>query len=47
MESIIKTDLYRYGGLKGYKGFIKGLMIPGLDTLFYYERLLYIKNGLS
>ena len=46
MESIIKTDLYRYGGLKGYKGFIRGLMIPGFRYTFLLRKAsLYKKRS--
>jgi len=36
MDKEIKADLYRYGGLTGTKGFIKGLSYPG----FRYTYLL-------
>ena len=36
MNSTIKADLYRYGGLTGTKGFLKGLRTPG----FRYTWLL-------
>lgn len=34
MDNVIKADLYRYGGLKGMKGFIKGWFIPGFRYTF-------------
>jgi serine O-acetyltransferase len=36
MNRIIKADLYRYEGLSGIKGFMKGLLLPG----FRYTYLL-------
>ncbi|MBO9561995.1 MAG: serine acetyltransferase [Niastella sp.] len=36
MQKNIQSDLYRYGGLTGSKGFLKGLRIPG----FRYTYLL-------
>lgn len=29
MDKIIEADLYRYGGLTGFKGILRGLQIPG------------------
>jgi len=36
MNAVIEADLYRYGGLTGWKGFLKGILIPG----FRYTYLL-------
>ncbi|MBJ6119200.1 serine acetyltransferase [Pontibacter sp. BT310] len=36
MDEIIKADLYRYGGLVGIRGFVRGLLYPG----FRYTYLL-------
>ncbi len=34
MNKIIQADLYRYGGLSGIKGLLKGLMIPGFRYMY-------------
>jgi serine O-acetyltransferase len=39
----IKRDLYRYG-LKGFKGFIKALSIPGFVYIYFYRRGNLSKN---
>lgn len=39
MQKIIKSDLYRYGGLNGSKGFLKGLLIPGFRYTFIIRKL--------
>jgi len=33
----IQQDLYRYGGLKGSKGFLKGLKIPGFRYMYLFR----------
>lgn len=38
MDNVIKTDLYRYGGLKGMKGFITGWFIPGFRYTFILRK---------
>lgn len=40
MKNLIASDLYRYDGLQGFKGFIKGLLIPG----FRYMLILRISE---
>lgn len=37
MDRIIKADLYRYGKLAGFRGFIKGWSIPGFRYTFLYR----------
>lgn len=47
MESIwsyIKADLYRYNKLKGYKGLLRGLMIPGFRYMFFLRLASQHKN---
>jgi len=40
MDPIIKSDLYRYGGLSGMKGFIKGIIsIPGFRYTFLLRKV--------
>jgi serine O-acetyltransferase len=38
MEKEIIADLYRYGGLAGKKGFLKGLFIPGFRYMFLFRK---------
>jgi len=38
MEDIIKADLFRYGGLKGIKGYVKGMFIPGFRFMFFLRK---------
>ncbi|WP_114793146.1 serine acetyltransferase [Niabella yanshanensis] len=38
MNKIIESDLYRYGGLKGVKGFLKGLFKTAGFRYMYYLR---------
>ena len=39
MDRIIKADLYRYGGLKGWKGLLKAfLFIPGFRYTYYLRK---------
>ena len=35
MNSIIKADLYRYGKLQGFNGFLKGMLIPGFSFTYF------------
>jgi len=37
MNNFIRADLYRYGGLTGYKGFLKAYFIPGFRFIFHYR----------
>ncbi len=39
MSRIIKADLFRYGGLSGTKGFIKGLRIPGFRYMWIFRKI--------
>ncbi|WP_149277684.1 serine O-acetyltransferase [Pareuzebyella sediminis] len=39
MKNIIKADLFRYGGLKGTTGFIKGILVPGFRYVYLMRRL--------
>ena len=38
MNSTIKADLFRYGGLTGFGGFLKGLTIPGFRYSFLLRK---------
>jgi len=38
MDRIIKADLYRYGGLKGMMGFLKGLKHPGFRFTYILRK---------
>jgi len=40
MNAIIRADLYRYGGLKGTKGFIKGWFKPGFRYTFLLRKII-------
>lgn len=46
MYKIIKSDLYRHGGLHGFAGFIKGIFIPGFRYMFFL-RLAQLKRKRS
>ena len=47
MDKTIREDLHRYGGLKGARGFWKGMMIPGFRYMFFFRTgLKYSKNPL-
>lgn len=37
-NGIIKEDLYRYGGLTGIKGLLKGLTIPGFRYMYILRK---------
>jgi len=37
MNRTIKADLYRYGGLIGIKGFLKGLQMPGFRYIYLFR----------
>ena len=37
INEIIKSDLYRYGGLKGTKGFVKAFFIPGFRFTYFFR----------
>ena len=37
LSDVIRADLYRQGGLVGFKGFLKGLTYPGFRYLFVYR----------
>lgn len=39
MNKAIQADLYRYGGLKGTKGFLKGMLIPGFRYMYIFRKL--------
>lgn len=38
MDNTIKADLFRYGGLSGFKGFLKGLTFPGFRYSFLLRK---------
>lgn len=44
MNRIIKADLFRYGGLKGVKGFLKGLYIPGFRYMYLLRKAAICKK---
>jgi serine O-acetyltransferase len=39
MNRIIKADLFRYGGLSGTKGFLKGLRIAGFRYMYLLRKI--------
>ncbi|WP_240474798.1 serine acetyltransferase [Flavobacterium sp. KMS] len=39
MNRIIKADLFRYGGLSGTKGFLKGLRIEGFRYMYLLRKI--------
>ncbi len=44
MNRFISADLYRYGGLVGIKGFIKGYFIPGFKFMFHFRKVSFSKK---
>lgn len=45
LNETIKADLYRYGGLVGIKGFLKGFLAPGFRYILIYRKAQkYRKN---
>jgi serine O-acetyltransferase len=44
MDRVTKADLYRYGGLTGLKGFIKGMYIPGFRYTFLLRKVMLYKR---
>jgi serine O-acetyltransferase len=38
MQPVIKADLYRYGGLSGFGGFLKGLRSPGFRYMYLVRK---------
>jgi serine O-acetyltransferase len=38
MNKVIKSDLYRYDGLSGIKGFLRGLFIPGFRYMYLLRK---------
>ncbi|MDI1256372.1 MAG: serine acetyltransferase [Flavobacterium sp.] len=38
MHPTIKADLYRYNGLSGFSGFLKGLCIPGFRYMYLVRK---------
>ena len=48
MNNFIRSDLYRYGGLKGYSGFIKAYFIPGFRFMVHFRNAsIASKYGIS
>lgn len=41
----IRADLFRYGGLVGFKGFLKGLLFPGFRFLFIFRNAQKYKSN--
>lgn len=44
MNRLIKKDLYRYGGLSGFSGFITGLQIPGFRYTYFLRKSAMTSN---
>lgn len=44
INQIIKSDLYRYGGLTGVKGFLKAWMIPGFRYTYILRKISNTKR---
>ncbi len=38
MDPIIQADLFRYGGLRGRKGFFKGMTFPGFRYTYFLRK---------
>lgn len=45
MKNIIAFDLYRYNGLSGFTGFIKGLRIPGFRYMLVLRKAKKFKRN--
>lgn len=45
MERQVQADLFRYGGLKGRKGFLRGLLIPGFRYTYLLRKVAQSKKG--
>lgn len=44
MNKIIAADLFRFGGLKGTKGFLRGLRHPGFRFLYFFRKAAMSKR---
>ena len=44
IKTIIKQDLYRYGGLTGRKGFVRALMTPGFRYTYILRKASHSKT---
>jgi serine O-acetyltransferase len=44
MNRVTKADLYRYGGLTGFKGFVKGWFISGFRYTFLLRKSIQYKR---
>jgi serine O-acetyltransferase len=38
MDKVIQSDLYRYGALTGFKGFLNGMIIPGFRYMYFWRK---------
>jgi len=38
MDRILQADLYRYNRLTGFRGFLKGMMIPGFRFTYFFRK---------
>jgi serine O-acetyltransferase len=45
MNRTTKADLYRYGGLTGIKGFLKGLLDPGFAYIYFHRKAEQYKKN--
>ena len=45
LDHNLKADLFRYGGLTGIKGFLKGLMCSGFRYMYLYRKVQKYKKN--
>lgn len=38
MDRVVQADLYRYGALRGFKGFLRGMVIPGFRYMYFWRK---------
>jgi serine O-acetyltransferase len=44
MKNVIKHDLFRYNKLSGYRGLLRGMMIPGFRFMFFLRLASQYQN---
>lgn len=47
MDKVIQADLYRYGALRGFKGLLQGMVIPGFRYMYFWRKAAkFSKNSI-
>lgn len=44
MNRVTQADLYRYGGLTGIRGYMKGILLPGFRYTFLLRKIMLYKT---